>query len=86
MIEAEHERRNNPRFDCSLPVSFRILRGDSEKAAARFTEAVGVGIRGIVGNVSIDGLYLEANLRKDQVGDFAMMNKSPDKFFIEIEI
>jgi len=85
MIEEKLERRKYPRFKSSFPISFQLFRGQARYSDSRPVEAIATGIRGTVGNVSFEGLYVEANPTNEQLSELMGMNENPDLFFIHIE-
>lgn len=85
MTEQNVERRKYPRFKSLFPISFQLFSGDTRYSDSQPLEAIATGIRGIVGNVSFEGLFVEANPTKEQLSELMGMNENPDLFFIEIE-
>jgi hypothetical protein len=85
MTEQTVERRKYPRFEISFPISFRLLRGDTPRADFQGIEAIGTRTQGWVGNISLEGLFIEANPTKDQIGEITGARQNPGLFDIEIE-
>jgi len=48
-------------------------------------EAIGTRTQGKIGNVSLEGLYVEANPSKEEIGEIVRMNETESVFFLEIE-
>jgi hypothetical protein len=85
MADRDRERRRYPRFEISFPISFKVFGmrpADSESAGIK-----GIGIRtsGQVGNVSLEGLFVEANPTHDQLGEIIRAKQERDRFGIQIE-
>lgn len=85
MIEQTVERRKYPRFEISFPISFQLLRGNTPRADSQGIEAIGTRIQGRVGNFSLEGLFIEANPSKDQIGEITRAGQPPGLFDIAIE-
>ena len=85
MTDQKFEEPKDPRFKRSFPVSFQLLRGDSRYDDFQPIEAIATGIQGVVESVSFQGLHVEANPTKEQLGELMGMNKTRAPFFIEIE-
>jgi hypothetical protein len=79
------ERRKFPRFEISFPITFRLFRGDTPPSDSQFIEAIGTSTRGRVGNVSLEGLFIEANPTEDQVSEIMRAKQARGQFDIEIE-
>jgi hypothetical protein len=85
MTEQTVERRKYPRFEISFPISFRLFGGDTPRADSQGIEAIGTRIQGRVGNISLEGILIEANPSKDQIGEITGARQNPGFFDIEIE-
>lgn len=85
MTEQTVERRKYPRFEISFPISFRLLTGNTPRADCQDIEAIGTRNQGRVGNISLEGLFIEANPTKDQIGEITRAGQNPGLFDIEIE-
>jgi hypothetical protein len=85
MSEQDHERRRYPRFEVSFPVNFRIFGvalGDAEMGGI---QGIGTRTTGRVGNISLEGLLIEANPTPDQISDIIRAKRGQDRFGVEIE-
>ena len=85
VTEKGHERRRYPRFEVSFPVSFRIfgvVAGDADMGGI---QGIGTRTTGKVGNISLEGLLIEANPTRDQIGDIIRAKRGQDRFGVEIE-
>jgi hypothetical protein len=85
MMEPRPERRKYPRFEISFPINFRLFRGDSPPVDSQSIEAIGTRTQGRVGNISLEGLFIEANPTKDQISEIMRAKQDQDPFDIEIE-
>lgn len=79
------ERRKFPRFEISFPITFRLFPGDTLPGDSQSIEAIGTSTRGRVGNVSLEGLFIEANPTEDQVSEIMRAKQGRGQFDIEIE-
>ncbi len=48
-------------------------------------QGIGIRTKGQVGNVSLEGLFVEANPTKDEIGQIIRAKQERDRFGIEIE-
>jgi hypothetical protein len=85
MTDHRAERRKFPRFETSFPITFRLFRGDTPSGDSQAIEAIGTRTQGRVGNVSLEGLFVEANPTEDQVSEIMRAKLGRDQFDIEIE-
>lgn len=85
MTAHDIERRKHPRFESSFPISFQLYRGQTLSGVTRPIEAIGTRTQGRIGNVSLEGLYVEANPSKEEIGEIVRMNETQSVFFLEIE-
>jgi len=85
VTEQDHERRRYPRFEISFPVSFRIFGVASGNAEMNGIQGIGTRTTGRVGNISLEGILIEANPTRDQIGDIIRAKRGQDRFGVEIE-
>lgn len=84
MVE-DHERRKFPRFEVSFPVSFRVFGMPSEVSESAGIKAIGTRTVGRVGNISLEGLFIEANPTQDQISEIIRAKQEQDRFDVEVE-
>jgi hypothetical protein len=85
MTEQGHERRKHPRFEVSFPISFRIPGLAPVIPEPSGIKGIGTRTMARVGNVSLEGLFIEANPTQDQIGEIIRAKQIHDRFEIEIE-
>ncbi|MBW2123247.1 MAG: PilZ domain-containing protein [Deltaproteobacteria bacterium] len=85
MIKDTRERRKYPRYEISFPISFRVSGLAPVVSKAESIEGIGTRTTGKVGNISLEGLLIEANPTRDQVGEIIRAKQGDDRFDIEIE-
>jgi hypothetical protein len=85
MTEDRPERRKYPRFEISFPMSFRFLRSDTRSGDSQSIEAIGTKTQGRVGNISLEGLFIEANPTEDQIREIMRAKRDREQLDIEIE-
>jgi hypothetical protein len=85
MTEDRPERRKHPRFEISFAMSFRFLRNDTRSGDSQSIEAIGTKTQGRVGNISLEGLFIEANPTEDQIREIMRANRDQEQLDIEIE-
>jgi hypothetical protein len=84
-MDQEFERRKYPRFDVSLPILFRVFGLSSEVIESNGIQGIGTRTMGKVGNISLEGLFIEANPTQDQVTEIIKAKQGHDRFDVEIE-
>ncbi len=85
MTEGKPERRKSPRFEVSFPVSFRVFELASVVPESAVIKGIGIRAMGRVGNVSLEGICIEANPTQDQISEIIRAKQKHDRFDIEIE-
>lgn len=85
LMKRGHERRKYPRFEVSFPVNFRVSGGTFLGARSAGIEGIGTRTTGTIGNVSLEGLFIEANPTRDQINEIIRAKRDQDRFDIEIE-
>lgn len=84
-MERDRERRKYPRFAISFPISFRVSGLAPVVPQPDSIKGIGTRTTGRVGNISLEGLLIEANPTRDQVGEIIRAKQGHDRFDIEIE-
>ena len=85
VTEQDHERRRYPRFAASFPVSFRVFGVTSVEDEVIGIQGIGTRTTGRIGNISLEGLLIEANPTRDQISEIIRAKQGEDRFGIEIE-
>lgn len=85
MMEGDRERRKHPRFEASLPISFRVSGFTPMVSESEGIKGIGTRTMGRVGNISLEGLLIEANPTQAQVSEIIRAKQGHDRFDIEIE-
>ena len=85
MMVEDHERRKCPRFEVSFPVSFRVFAVLPESPGSDGIKGIGTRTVGRVGNISLEGLFIEANPTQDQISEIIKAKREQDRFDVEIE-
>ncbi len=85
MTDRGRERRKYPRFEVSFPISFRVFGMAPMYPQSDAIKGIGIRTRGQVGNVSLEGLFIEANPTQDQLGEIIRAKQERDRFGVEIE-
>jgi hypothetical protein len=85
VTEQDHERRRYPRFEASFPVSFRVFGVTSLDGGVIGIQGIGTRTTGRIGNISLEGLLIEANPTRDQISEIIRAKQGEDRFGIEIE-
>jgi hypothetical protein len=80
-----HERRKYPRFDVSFPINFRVSGLAPAVSESGGIKAIGTRTMGRVGNISLEGLFIEANPTQNQVSEIIRAKQGHDRFDVEIE-
>ncbi len=83
-MDRGRERRKYPRFEISFPISFKVF-GMAPVNSESAIQGIGIRTKGQVGNVSLEGLFVEANPTKDEIGQIIRAKQERDRFGIEIE-
>lgn len=84
-MDQNRERRKYPRFDVSFPINFRVSGVAPVVPESDGIKGIGTRTMGRVGNISLEGLFIEANPTQDQVGEIIRAKQGHDRFGIEIE-
>lgn len=79
------ERRSHPRFDVSFPISFTVFGGVAGGGQRDGIEGIGTRTAGRVGNISLEGMLIEANPTRDQISKIIRAKQGHDRFDIQIE-
>jgi hypothetical protein len=79
------ERRKYKRFEVSFPVNFRVFGEPFTGSREAGIQGIGTRTVGRVGNVSLEGLFIEANPTRDQISRIIRARQERDRFDIEIE-
>jgi len=85
MVERGHDRRKYSRFEATFPINFRIIGFTPVGPKAVGIRGIGTRIQGRVGNVSLEGLFIEADPTQDQISEIIKARQGQDRFEIEIE-
>lgn len=85
MMERNRERRKYPRFEVSFPISFKVFNLAPVVPESDDIEGIGTRTMGRVGNISLEGLFVEANPTKNQISEIIRAKQERDRFEIEIE-
>lgn len=81
----DRERRKYPRFEVSFPISFRVFGMDPVDSEPAAIQGIGTRTRGQVGNISLEGLFIEANPTQEEISEIIRAKQEHDRFGIEIE-
>ena len=84
-MQRDHERRKYPRFEVSFPISFKVSGLAPAVPQSSGIKGIGTRTMGRVGNISLEGLFIEANPTRDQISEIIRAKQKRDRFDIEIE-
>jgi hypothetical protein len=79
------ERRKYQRFGISFPISFKFSKLGTEAPESDGIKGIGTRTEGRVGNISLEGLFIEANPTQAEVGEIIRAKQGWDRFDVEIE-
>ncbi len=85
MMQHDGERRKYPRFEVSFPISFKVSGVARDVPESPDIKGIGTRTMGRVGNISLEGLFIEANPTQDQISKIIKAKQQRDRFDIEIE-
>jgi hypothetical protein len=85
MKAPDRERRRYRRFEVSFPISFRVFNMTHVDTGSVTIEGIGTRTTGQVGNISLEGLFIEANPTRDQISEIIKAKPGRDRFDVEIE-
>jgi len=85
MMQRDSERRKYPRFEVSFPISFRVSGLTCDVPESTGIKGIGTRTMGRVGNISLEGLFIEANPTQDQISEIIKAKQQRDRFDIEIQ-
>lgn len=84
-MKQDHERRKYPRFEVSFPISFKVFGLAPPVPQSSGIKGIGTRTMGRVGNISLEGLFIEANPTQDEISEIIKAKQERDRFDIEIE-